>query len=729
MSMVLRKELVFALVIWSVTSSIPSTYFTKELRRSDSIAQKLNSFKPSDVYTSSSSSSSLDKSHVESEDTSKRGSNQLHRIHQRWAYESTDWLSDALQTPYQDQKVATTSSGNTVWARAKKKIFKFAKQRLKTDSDYEAYRKMARSLMETSKNIFIRDLAGWVHVLLRPMPKSGLDKQTKAQIKIADNIERGLWILEDDELVPQERAWVLGLISCLQSKLPDNGLNQFRDLSRHVYLSRGELELMLLKSRCRRIPSTSLFFFNFDALLERNCLSESDGELDLKSIDSEASSVIKTILSLGPPFLTKEIQGGNEHGKHGYKKLKYQERVQSLTHGLVFGDVVEIMQRVKLLHSWSIKTSQGYGRLFPSECTSEVHDYILQAIHPIDHLLAVELIQQIRFCILNQSIADWEREFIYEICWHLLDYNPIFKEGLVTKLWAESESAFRQEFHRIGAQRSLNQILSETDLSSVTKSVLAPFENLDKLKKHHINFALDSLSGEFLSGRQKLVIFQALNAATHFNSLVQESLMIKLREEPSVPLQIALIWKELDPQLEPRVRLDFILDFGSQLFIQSTCIISNNKQKDQCPYTGSWLFVDRGLLVAAQRHFIQTPRTLEDKMSKLGENLIQIPWYETTANPIDPIKLLWDTIALIQTHYVANDEIRLWEFETLYHLYQYDQDLIRPYIIQALSIDKILANHLHSLASMITDPGWKGDLKTKFQIPHFAEWLLKVRSS
>lgn len=114
--------------------------------------------------------------------------------------------------------------------------------------DYDTYYGLANKVLENCKNDRIRHLAHLIGGLGPPDVLHQLSSQSGESNKsIFSAIDSAIHALEDGKLLESERVWALGVLQSLQYKLFANEVSYIQRFPYKYPVSRGELELSLIK--------------------------------------------------------------------------------------------------------------------------------------------------------------------------------------------------------------------------------------------------------------------------------------------------------------------------------------------------------------------------------------------------------------------------------------------------------------------------------------------------
>ncbi|KAG0146215.1 hypothetical protein CROQUDRAFT_133286 [Cronartium quercuum f. sp. fusiforme G11] len=329
--------------------------------------------------------------------------------------------------------------------------------------------------------------------------------------------------LNDPELSIKDRCWTLAILSCLRGNVIGHGHGATPIRLADSAVSRGELELHLLKD----LPLPRMVF------------------------------------QLWPISQSKREQ--------------LYLRAQEVFYDTRLLDVQEVLGRVKLLQLVSTKRPNG-ADIKSTRHFCCLYDYLLLAQLPPSQSQLEKVINHIRGVIISEQTPDWQKEFVHNVCWHLNQYSALFGMELISLI--HSDNVFQQNFHKILAKPMLEAILSSQNKGEESTEILppGPIQSLipsmstwissDETTTEITRLSLDLIFSEESRDIDRMHVFKVVNAASSFNTIIFSAVLKRLMEETVIPPKLVDMWNNMYPGLN--FNASGALHYEKFLFLKSS---------------------------------------------------------------------------------------------------------------------------------------------------------------
>lgn len=178
----------------------------------------------------------------------------------------------------------------------------------------------------------------------------------------------------------------------------------------------------------------------------------------------------------------------------------------------------------------------------------KMHDDLLRKDFPSakDHDDVVRFNDHVKTLVMNEEAPKWEKVLAYVITNHLV--NCKIDIGLIQMLSADRD--FRRSFHKIMAQETCLRVFKDKALTDRVHNLLVPFQDLQSLDSKEMLPVIKVITSGNLEIKERLQVYQFVNAASTFLDPVIKLWKKEIENHKTLPLSLALVWKELYPTLE-----------------------------------------------------------------------------------------------------------------------------------------------------------------------------------
>ncbi|KAH9821897.1 hypothetical protein DFH28DRAFT_950982 [Melampsora americana] len=311
-------------------------------------------------------------------------------------------------------------------------------------------------------------------------------------------------------------------------------------------------------------------------------------------------------------------------------------------------DMVEVIERVELLHRWFVESEMTSGPFLIPEM-KRIHDQLLMTELPLKQEHFESFIKDIIYVIIDPEVPHNQKIFTHELCWHFHKHNKIFQE-------------------RFNYLLSTNEEFQSLDINSHIGKMLSPFGDVDRMTTLQMNNAWTDRKSLILNREEKMKSLRVFIAASTFNDLAWDVIMQDLYKNPILPWELV------------ELGIHFNMDPN---------------------YSGASL-IDPGLLNAAQRsQYIRKGLLTQGRRLTRAEVLMcNIPWMESS-DVGKSLKVFEAMIHQISEHYQSEKEVQVMDFESLYHIYKTSPKEIDFGLQQHIQEDTILSRHLRDISNNI----------------------------